>query len=162
MAPALHSTKYLLSILQHVLIDQRSPRLRLNKLVKQTLREWVSIAQEIALHPVPLASMVPMPPTLIGATDASKEGMGSFWAPTTLSPPQHQTHGVACSFQQQGLLTASNLNGSLMNSDLELAALVTGAAVATANTTTSPSFLLCATDNIIHQRCHGPQKDQRL
>jgi hypothetical protein len=37
MAPALHSTCYLFSILQHVLVDQQSTRLRLNNLVRQSL-----------------------------------------------------------------------------------------------------------------------------
>jgi hypothetical protein len=54
MAAALHSTQYLFSILQHVLVDQQGSRLRINQLVRQALQDWLTIAQDMAAHPVPL------------------------------------------------------------------------------------------------------------
>jgi hypothetical protein len=83
MAPALHSTRYLFLILQHVLVDQRYKRVRLNQLVKQLLKDWAAIAQQVSTVPIPLADLVPMPPDFIGATGASQDGMGSFWVATT-------------------------------------------------------------------------------
>lgn len=89
MAAAIHSAKHLFSILQHVLVDQRGPRLRLNALVRRALHDWIEVAQALANHPIPLSSLVPMAPTSIGASAAPKAGMGGFWLPTEWNPSPH-------------------------------------------------------------------------
>jgi hypothetical protein len=149
MAAALHSTQYLFSILQHVLVDQQATRIRINQLVRQALRDWLTIAQDMATHPVPLAHLVPRAPTFLGATDASKSGMGGFWAPTMIHPQCNPILWRAPFPMaiQRALATASNPTGPLTNSDLELAALVTGAQVAATYSNTTPTTLVCATDN---------------
>jgi hypothetical protein len=94
MVAALHSTKHLFSILQHVLVDQPGPQLHLSPLIKQSLHDWLNIATASSAHPVPLASLVPMAPMAIGATDASKAGMGGFWWP--LPTQAMAVHPIAC------------------------------------------------------------------
>ncbi len=152
MAMALHSTKYLFSILQHVLVDQHGPRIRINNLVRQSLRDWLAIANDVAAHPVPLSQLVPAAPTFIGATDASKAGMGGFWIPTySESPPSLAPFIWRAHFPpavQAALVSFTNPGGALSNSDLELAALVTGANMVTPRPTgEAPARLLCAVDN---------------
>jgi hypothetical protein len=151
MVAALHSTKYLFSILQHVLVDQRGHRLRINQLVRQSLHDWLAIANSLALQPVSLISLVPTAPTLLGATDASQAGMGGFWAPTNLhftSQPIVWRAPFPPSLQR-AVVSTSNPTGSITNSDLELAAIVTGASVTVPHPTATPAVLLCATDNTL-------------
>jgi hypothetical protein len=50
MAMALHSAKYMFSILQHALVDQRGRRLRLNKLVSATIADWLQLAKDSVWH----------------------------------------------------------------------------------------------------------------
>jgi hypothetical protein len=143
MTTALHSAKHLFCILQHVLIDQPGPRIRLTNLVRQALQDWQQLATSTANFPVPLASLVPSAPTFLGATDASKAGMGGFWIPTTLhtAPPPPPSH-IA-----QQLASTTNPTGAVTNSDLELAALVTGSAIAATFPTPIRPRLHCAVDN---------------
>ncbi len=149
MAPALHSKKYLFSILHHVLVDQRGSRLRINNLVRRSLRDWLALATDVLDHPVPLAHLVPMPPTFLGATDASKAGMGGFWLPTTLHPPCSPLVWRApfSSNIQRALVSVTNPQGSVTNSDLELAALITGASIAARRSGVNPTVLQCAINN---------------
>lgn len=62
MATALQGARYLFSVLQHVLKDQpTSSRLRLSPLVKQTLSDWASIANDLTSHPMPNAHCLSRP-----------------------------------------------------------------------------------------------------
>jgi len=149
MATALYSAKHLFSILQHALADQPGPRIRLTPLLHQALADWDHLAATTATHPVPLASLVPIAPTFVGATDASKAGMGGFWLPTTINtrstPPIVWRAPFPTSISDR-LASATN-KGHLTNSDLELAALVTGSAVAAATPSSTRHALFCAVDN---------------
>jgi hypothetical protein len=132
MAPALQGTRYLFSVLQHVLKDQpTAARLRLSPLVKQTLLDWKLIASDLAAHPVPVASLVPRPPHFAGAVDASGSGCGGFWVNTahgTLPQPLAFRHEFPPDIQTQ-LVSSSNPSGTLSNSDFELAAIALGVAI---------------------------------
>jgi hypothetical protein len=90
-----------------------------------------------------------MAPTLVGATDASKAGMGGFWLPTTVNncptPPIVWRAPFPTSITKH-LASATN-KGHLTNSDLELAALVTGSAIAAATPSSTRHALYCAVDN---------------
>ncbi len=101
-------------------------------------------------HPVPLMSLVPTAPMLIGTTDASKHGMGGFWLPTVWStPPAHPIIWRAPFSPpiRQALATADNPTGSITNSDLELTALLTGVALGTMIPTSTCHVLHCTIDN---------------
>jgi hypothetical protein len=125
---AVHSSKYLFSILQHALTRSSNRRFRIISLLRTALRDWVALLQQLASVPVPLAMTVPHAPHYWGATDASREGLGGFWLPSTLAP-NHPPCVWRYRLPQQltdNLVTSSNPSGTINNSDLELAAIVLG------------------------------------
>jgi hypothetical protein len=140
----------LFSILQHILIaNPTSPRLRLTPLVTASLQDWQTLASALANSPTQITSIVPHPPSFLGTVDASGAGIGGAWLPT----PSTATYQPIIfrlpfpSYIQNCLVTASNPNGTLTNSDLELAALVTGAAILCNVYPEGHAQLLCASDN---------------
>jgi hypothetical protein len=48
MASAIQGARFLFSVLQHVLVDQPGPRIRLSALVKTALRDWLHLATTLA------------------------------------------------------------------------------------------------------------------
>jgi hypothetical protein len=76
MVPAIHSVKYHFSILQEALTDQRGQRIRLSKLVRTVLADWLNVTSALAATPAPITMLVPTAPMAIGATDACIDGMG--------------------------------------------------------------------------------------
>jgi hypothetical protein len=92
---------------------------------------------------------VPQPPSFLGTVDANGAGIGGAWLPT---PSTATCRPIIFrlpfpSYIQNRLVTASNPNGTLTNSDLELAALVTGAAILRNVYPEGHAQLLCASDN---------------
>ncbi len=79
-----------------------------------------------------------MPPTFIGASDASKEGMGGFWAPTTLHP------------DATPILWKAPFPGTVRNATDNTPALAWSTKGST-SATTAPAFLLC---QIAQSACH--------
>jgi hypothetical protein len=142
--PALYGAEHLFSLLQHVLTDQLRPRLRLSPLIKESLEDWLHLARTAVAHPVPLHTLVPRKPTILSATDASGMGMGGFW----LSPTQRCLWRAPFPTSvRRELLTATNASGTLTNSDLELAALLTGAVHCAQNLPSKYDNILIASDN---------------
>ena len=148
---AVHSSKYLFSILQHALARVSSRRFRITSLLKAALRDWVTLLQQLTAVPVPIAMTVPHAPHFWGATDASREGLGGFWLPSTLAP---NTPPCAWRYRlphdlMDNLVTASNPSGTINNSDLELAALVLGHDTQLSHNPTLPyTCTMLGTDNI--------------
>jgi len=152
MALAIPGARYLFSILQHVLIDQpHSSRLRLKPLVLQALQDWTRLATALTTCPTPIQTLVPTPPTFLGAVDASGAGLGGFYMATPYEPYQQaQPIIFRVPFPihvQQRLVTHLNTTGDITNSDLELAALVLGAAILRTTCPQSRATILCASDN---------------
>ena len=148
MVNALHSSRYLFSILQHALSDHSAKRLRLNKLIKCALHDWLQLATSAARIPAPIAALVPTAPHAIGATDACAAGMGGFWLPTAIHPTPFPPMIWRAPFPPtvgQHLVSSSNLTGTITNSDLELMAFVAGHAMLPP--TDSTTSVCCATDN---------------
>jgi hypothetical protein len=149
MALAFHGARYLFSIFQHVLVDQHGPRIKLTPLVKQALLDWAELADTVHAYPVPITALVPGPPHYVMSVDASKAGMGGFWYPTSLTPDSQPCiwHAPFPSMVRDRLVTASNPQGDITNSDLELTAIVTGSTTLAANVDTPHLRITCATDN---------------
>ena len=127
MTLAIHSTRYLFSILQHAL-TQRARRFRINKLTRQALQDWKDIVNQLHTCPVPITMVVPHAPHYWAAMDASKEGIGGFWLPSNITP-----EAQPCAWRHKfhpnipaNLISFTNPVGTLCNSDLELAAVVVG------------------------------------
>jgi hypothetical protein len=128
MVPAIHSSKYLFSILQHLLRNTKARRLRLTTLTKQALTMWLQAIQDSNNTPVPITTLIPHAPHYYAAVDASGQGMGGFWLPTTLTTdtqPVAWRHPWTDSIRNR-LVQHTSPGGDINMSELELAALVTG------------------------------------
>jgi len=75
MTLALQSSTLLFSVLQNLLKGNQCC-MHITTLAKCTLQDWVAMLQDIAAHPIAIMSLIPHAPHFIGATDASKDGMG--------------------------------------------------------------------------------------
>jgi hypothetical protein len=150
MTLAIHSTRYLFSILQFALTKATTRRFRLSTLTKQALRDWQILLKHLQTCAVPITMVVPHAPHYWAATDASKEGIGGFWLPSNITPDQQPCvwrHKFSDTIARS-LITQDNLHGTLCNSDLELAAVIVGHA--TQNHHSPPTSYRCtyiATDN---------------
>jgi hypothetical protein len=146
--PALYGAHHLFSILQHAQKHSCRGRIRLTKLVKAVLRDWLHLAAVAVEVPVPLHTLVPHAPSIIAATDASKSGMGGFWldgtGPSTANYLWRHPFPAAI---QERLITLDNPSGTLTNSDLELAAVITGAHLAAHHYEGQHPNIVIATDN---------------
>ncbi len=112
--------------------------------------DWLHLATMAHNHPVSLHSLVPLCPTVLGAADASKLGMGGFWLPATddsmIQPSLWCTPFPVCI--QQQLLTTLNPAGTITNSDLELTAVICGVTLAAQQAPAhSHQYSLLAMDN---------------
>ena len=84
MATAIPGSKGLFSLLQEAFRheEQHRARLRLNKGVHVFLDNFRWFTKELASRPTRVAELVPTTPGVLGACDASGEGMGGvFFAP---------------------------------------------------------------------------------
>jgi hypothetical protein len=126
-SPALYGAKHLFSTLQHALREQRGRRIRLTALLRASLLDWTLLATTANAQPVPLHTVVPHPPHIIGATDASKQGMGGFYiTQSTRGPDYYLWRAAFPSSITNALTSPDNPTGLINNSDLELAGLVLG------------------------------------
>jgi len=150
MVPAIHSVKYHFSILQEALTDQRGQRIRLSKLVRTVLADWLNVTSALAATPAPITMLVPTAPMAIGATDACIDGMGGgFWLSTDLHQATFRPTIWRAPFPapiQRQLVSFANLTGDVSNSDLELAGYLLGHTVLP-TCGDQPTTVLCATDN---------------
>jgi len=114
------------SLLQHLLKGNRR-RMRIPRLAKIALHDWQHMLSTLAKHPMPITAIVPHAPHYYGATDASADGMGGWWVPTTLSTDSQPTiwRQPFPDNVRQALATSEN-QGTLNISELELAAAVLG------------------------------------
>jgi hypothetical protein len=130
---AIPGARYLFSILQSILVEQpNSQRLRLKPLVTASLHDWEALAKTLSTTPTPIQSLVPDPPAFLGVVDASGDGIGGAWLPTPQSPSTARPiifHVPFPDHIRNRLVSASNPTGTITNSDMELAALITGAAI---------------------------------
>jgi hypothetical protein len=130
-SPALYGASHLFSSLQYALTEKSGRRLKVTALYKALLEEWLALASTSHTLPVPLHTVVPHPPNIVGATDASSAGMGGFWV-----APDNNHYVWRAPFPatvKTDLITYDNPHGSITNSDLELAAFVVGSATIATN-----------------------------
>jgi hypothetical protein len=142
--PALYGATHMFSLLQHALTTTTGPRIRITPLLKATLSDWLHLADTAANNPVPIHTLVPRQPDTLAATDASGDGMGGFWATPQANYLWRSPFPHSISAQ---LITASNPTGTLNNSDLELAAIITGSVLASRHAHSTHDNILLASDN---------------
>ena len=92
-------------------------RIRINWFVRESLDAFCSLAADLCQQPTQLAEIVPQHPSLLGATDATLQGMGGVYF-----CPQ----GDPCVWRfpfpedvQRRLVSIDNPKGDITNSDLE-------------------------------------------
>jgi len=106
---------------------EHGTRLRLNANVHDFLDDFRWLAAELSSRPTRIAETIPTPPSTLGACDAAGAGMGGvFFVPT----PDRATYHAFLWRQrfplpiQRALQSSSNRQGTITNSDLELAATI--------------------------------------
>ena len=112
----------LFSALQWAQNKAGNNRVRLNAFVRSNLDAFARLASSLCSRPTHLAELVPELPTLLGATDASRSGMGGVYF-------DHSGHGQYWRLAfppdvQAALVTFDNPKGHITNSDLEQAAVI--------------------------------------
>jgi hypothetical protein len=103
--------------LQLALSRPSDGRIRITKALRHHITTFASLAASLCHRPTHLAEFVPQEPSLLGATDAAKPGMGGVYF----------DHTGRCfvwrfpfpKYIQDRLVSALNLDGSITNSDLE-------------------------------------------
>ena len=136
MAIAIPVSNGCLSFLQHAL-RPGAQRIKITKEVRDRLLDFLWLAEDVCDRPTHLAEVVPTPPSYVGAMDAAKAGMGGVWFPpgpaVHLSIHPHKKNSLQdlCLWRapfppciQDNLVSSSNLQGTVTNSDLELAGTV--------------------------------------
>jgi hypothetical protein len=84
MAIVILGSRGLFSLLQEALRHQHAGRIRLSRVVHDTLDDLWWLADDLSNRPTRLHKIVPQPdPELLGAQDASGEGMGGIWFPAS-------------------------------------------------------------------------------
>jgi hypothetical protein len=141
MAIAILGSRGLFSLLQEALQHQSDGRIRLSRGVHNTLDYLRWLANDPAIRPTKLYEIVPQSdPELLGAQDASGDGMGGVWFPASTSLAERPVTGSAAKSSTtdstgpllwlakfeaditRDLVSYQNPSGTITNSDLELAA----------------------------------------
>ena len=117
----------LFSALQLALTASKGNRIRITKALRSHINAFASLAADLAVRPTYLAEIVPQEPTLLGATDAAKAGMGGVYFDAS-------GQGYVWRFPfpedvQRDLVSADNPTGRVTNSDLEHAGLLAQASL---------------------------------
>ena len=112
----------LFSALQLALNRSDKHRVRITEALRHHIRTFSRLAASLRNRPTHLAEIVPQEPTLLGATDAAKVGMGGVFF-------DHTSQGFVWRqpFPQEvqdRLVSTTNPEGTITNSDLEHAGLL--------------------------------------
>ena len=128
MALALPGSRHLFGHMQHAFTTQKGSRLALKKGVHQSIQDFKWLLKNIADRPTRIAEIVPLLASALGHHDASAHGAGGVWFVADHVPNRKGYHHrpVVWRFQwpkaiKDQLVTEHNPNGSITNSDLELA-----------------------------------------
>jgi len=130
MSVALPGSRNLFGRLQHALSSRPTAhRISLKRGVHQALDDFRWLVEDIEARPTRLAEVIPLNPIADGHHDASGAGAGGVWWPGEAAVPR----GTCVPLQpvlwrhewpqwvRDSLVTAERPNGTITNSDLELA-----------------------------------------
>ena len=129
MSLALPGARNVFSTMQNALVLSSDNRIALRKGVHQALNDFRWMHHNITSRPTRIAELVPLLPSAIGFHDASGLGAGGVVYPTLdLLPREGINQGQPIVYRVQWppevtsqLITDNNPNGTVTNSDLELA-----------------------------------------
>ncbi len=112
----------LFSALQLALTESKGNRVRINSSLRSHIDAFASLAASLSHRATHLAEIVPQEPSLLGATDAAKAGMGGVYFDATGQPCVWR-HPFPDDVQRD-LVSQANPTGRVTNSDLEHAGLL--------------------------------------
>ena len=128
MALALLGSRGLFSHMQNALANKVGARVSLHKGVHQALEDFRWLLRDLSSRPTRIAELVPLLSSAEGHHDASGEGAGGVWFPADHLAPREGTTGQPVVWRilwprriADLLITDANPNGTITNSDLELA-----------------------------------------
>ena len=139
MVMAIPGGRGLFSQLQASLTASKGGRVRLRQAVHDQIEDFWWLANDLVSRPTRLEELYPSEPSEIGACDAAKSGMGGVWLPDETNPLHDGRHPIVWRWPlpiklQRQMLTDDNPDGTLTNSDLELAGTVGQEAIIVAET----------------------------
>ena len=129
MSLALPGARNLFSALQKALSEKAGARVALNKGVHHALNDFRWLLDNISSRPTRIAELVPLSPSAEGHHDASGIGAGGVWFPSNHLVPRRGCRAgqplvwrlLWPQYITSRLVTDKNPNGTITNSDLELA-----------------------------------------
>lgn len=129
MSLALPGSRHIFSTMQNALSQKTGARVALNKGVHHALDDFRYMHSSISTRATRIAELVPLAPIAEGHHDASGKGAGGIWFPAEHAVPRAGFKaGVPVLWRYEWpeyivkrLITDENPNGTLTNSDLELA-----------------------------------------
>jgi hypothetical protein len=123
MTLAIPGGRSLFSHLQHGFKHQDKFRIKINPGIRAQLDNFKHLARDLGARPTQLSEIVPDLPAALGASNAAKLGMGGVWlAATTCSHLQSILWQAPFPpDMQSALVSTSDPQGAITNSDLELA-----------------------------------------
>ena len=133
MALALPGARNLFRQMQHALTNKVKGRVNLNKGVHQAVEDFRWLLSDIFNRSTSIAELVPLLPSAEGHHDASGLGAGGVWFPAIVHlVPREGFENKPVVWRLKWpqyiidqLVTSKNLNGTISNSDFELAGGVT-------------------------------------
>jgi hypothetical protein len=135
----------LFSALQLGLKHADKHRVRISQHIRHHIDDFERLATSLTERPTRLAEIVPDQPTVIGASDAAKGGMGGVFFGQD-SRPILWRHAFPDDVQQE-LVTEDNMSGRLTNSDLEQTGILGQAMLATTHFDLREQTLATLSDN---------------
>ena len=145
LAIAIPGSHGLLGALQLALNRCSTNRIKITQELKDHIHELARLASSLRHRPTYLAEIVPQEPTLLGATDAAKVGMGGvFYDPEGNAYLWRQPFSPEL---QDKLVTEDNPRGTVTNSDLEHAGLLAQVSLMADNRNVRYATLLNCCDN---------------
>lgn len=145
MTLAVPGLRGMFSLLQEAFRHEHKRRLKLSPALHDFLDDIRLIVQSLSDRPTRIAELFPSDPSVIQATDAAASGMGGvLFGPD--SPPLLWREPFP-EHINQAVVSWDNPNGSLTNSDLELAGTLGGLEVATSQFDLREQTISTLTDN---------------
>ena len=117
---AVPAAKGLFSPLQAALIGS-DQQINITPAIKQSLQDWRALLDEVMTEPTHTEELVKAPPSYVGYCDACKFGAGGVWVSGRKELPPFVWRAAFPEEIQRRVVSFSNPNGDITNSDLEMA-----------------------------------------
>jgi hypothetical protein len=145
VSKAIPGSAGLFCALQLALKRRSDGRIKITESLRHHINAFASLAASLSSRPTYLAELVEQEPTLLGATDAAKQGLGGIYYDSSGTP--YVWRFPLPAEVQARLVSADNPSGSVTNSDTEHAALIAQTDIMAMNHDVAYVTLANGTDN---------------